>query len=205
MENKKWSEMTKEEKQAEMLNIAKLRGCAKSWREIAEYYNSVETTIKQAYNTFVKTTEKTERTCEDILKEDFSKNEEIILTILQKIESLELEVANIKKLQVESASIERLVESEYKYFVLNRETNKEEKFRTSEELADFLSMVTGIRGINNKYIETEISKKNPFTFTKYVISSSLKSSIDDSNEKLHSALENISELTTEITNIKNNK
>ena len=142
MENSKnfksWSQMTKEEKQNSMKDIAKLRGYAKSWEEIGEYYSAKSSTVRTAFSDFSKSEKNEEKSCSQILKESTTQiDESLLLQVLSRLESLELELATVKKLQVERASIEKLDDTEFNYFVskFGREIGK---FNNLKECAEFI-------------------------------------------------------------------
>ena len=122
---KNWKEMTKEEKLTRIFAM-KSEGYTNS--EIGDFYgvseDDVQKTLKRSENPTKRTLEEIHNT--PVEKSEMSENPpisiEMFRSLCSKIEQLELEVASIKKLKVESASIELLDETEYKYFVFDKNT-----------------------------------------------------------------------------------
>ena len=128
--NNTWTNMNKDEK---LTRILAMKAEGYTNKEIGEFYGVTENAVQKAAK---KAENQPKRTLSEIHTTPINNtvNFEMFSSLLEKIESLELEVANIKKLQVETASIERLEESEYKYFAKHNTTGKEEKFKTAKEL-----------------------------------------------------------------------
>lgn len=175
---KPWSQMTKEEKQNSMKDIAKLRGFAKSWEEIGEYYSAKSSTVRTAFSDFSKSEKNEEKSCSQILRESTTQiDESLLLQLLDRVEFLELELATVKKLQVETASIERLDETEYNYFLYNGDTLVS-KFKTVEDCSNYCSSALGFTS-NSGYIERQLEANNGnFKLRGYKIVQSFKKDND---------------------------
>lgn len=201
---KSWSQMTKEEKQNSMKDIAKLRGFAKSWKEIGEYYHSDGDTIRVAFSKFSKNEKNEEKSCGQILRESTTQiDESLLLQVLSRLESLELELASVKKLQVERASIERLDETEYNYFIYKEDTLIS-KFKTVEDCSNYCNDILGIIS-NAGYIERQVEAHNgAFNLRGYKIVQSFKRD-NDRLERENAAVKSVTEnLTKRLKEIEEN-
>lgn len=200
-----WSTMTKEEKTTRLFAM-KAEGYTN--KEIGEYYGVSEDAIKK---TLQRSQKGTKRTLEEI--NDTPVKVEITMDtispflgqLLERIESLELEVASVKKLQVENAAIERLDDTEYKFFVKNRKTNEEFKFRDAIELATFVSEFKGCKFTDKFFVDsTGILKPNASDIYPLLITQCFKNDNDNMSRELETWKIEGKLLQNELENIKSN-
>lgn len=206
---KNWKDMSTDEKSNSVGKIAQLRGAGFSWDEIGEFYNVSSKSIRDYYD------DHKPRKSAEIAEAIITGSDKVEITLdtispllgqlLERIESLELEVASVKKLQVENAAIERLDDTEYKFFVKNRKTNEEFKFRDAIELAKFVSEFKGCKFRDKFFVDsTGILKPNASDIYPLLITQCFKNDNDNMSRELETWKIEGKLLQNELENIKSN-
>ena len=196
--------MTKEEKTTRLFAM-KAEGYTN--KEIGEYYGVSEDAIKK---TLQRSQKGTKRTLEEI--NDNPVKVEITMDtispflgqLLERIESLELEVASVKKLQVENAAIERLDDTEYKYFI--QKGDEVLKFKEAIDACMYLKDNGYLAFYNpvdkGNFLIRQLTGKSKYEIRDLVITQSLKNDTTNMRDDLTSALNQNVELLTEFENFK---
>lgn len=199
---KNWKDMSVDEKSNSVGKIAQLRGTGFTWDEIGEFYNIPSNTIRNYYDTHK--VGKTAQIAQNIItgSDKVEITADILCSLFEQIEQLKLEVASVKKLQVENAAIERLDETEYKYFIY-KNTELLEKFKDLDGVSDYLYNETGIR-FHSVNIGRQLQNNIEWRCKGFTVKQCFKNENDNMSRELETWKIEGKLLQNELENIKSN-